>query len=269
MESLVSHRIEYTPMPISATFAGLHDFSKLRLFSSIGNRVSSAMEAPSRPSSEAARPKAVRYRECHRNHAVNSGGHAVDGCGEFMPSGEEGTVEALKCAACECHRNFHRKEVEGETTCEICKNVIPTDTTTAAAAAAAAAAIALGRRELGGSSAQAAAAGGSQLLALPSPAQIISRVTQGAPYLMPPGGPHDSDGGLSGSPSTIKKRFRTKFSNEQKEKMAAFAEKLGWKIQKHDEAAVHEFCAEVGVKRHVLKVWMHNNKHTIGKKPNP
>jgi ZF-HD class homeobox domain-containing protein len=49
--------------------------------------------------------------------------------------------------------------------------------------------------------------------------------------------------------------------------MVAFAERLGWRIQKHDEAAVEQFCAENGVKRHVLKVWMHNNKHTIGKKP--
>lgn len=34
MESLVSHKIDYTPMPITATFAGLHEFSKLKLFSS-------------------------------------------------------------------------------------------------------------------------------------------------------------------------------------------------------------------------------------------
>jgi ZF-HD class homeobox domain-containing protein len=69
------------------------------------------------------------------------------------------------------------------------------------------------------------------------------------------------------SPSTIKKRFRTKFTTEQKDQMCAFAEKVGWRIQKHDEAAVQEFCSTVGVKRHVLKVWMHNNKHTMGKKP--
>lgn len=251
MESLVSHRIEYSsPMPITATLAGLHEFTKLRLFSSIGNGAfSSTMEAGKSKQQGPQATKAVRYRECHRNHAVNSGGHAVDGCGEFMPSGEEGTVEALKCAACNCHRNFHRKEVEGETTCEVCRNVIRPDPIA------------------GPSGAQAGGSGSQQLLALPSPAQIISRVTQSAPYhLLPsgPGGPADS-----GSPSTIKKRFRSKFTTEQKEKMAAFAEKLGWKIQKHDEAAVQEFCAEIGVKRHVLKVWMHNNKHTIGKKGPP
>ncbi|KAF2591137.1 hypothetical protein F2Q70_00040678 [Brassica cretica] len=36
---------------------------------------------------------------------------STDGCCEFMPGGEEGTLGALKCAACSCHRSFHRKEV--------------------------------------------------------------------------------------------------------------------------------------------------------------
>ncbi|CBI18716.3 unnamed protein product, partial [Vitis vinifera] len=99
-------------------------------------------------------PRKPRYRECLKNHAVSIGGHAVDGCGEFMAAGAEGTLDALKCAACNCHRNFHRKEMEGE--------------------------------------------------------------------------------------------------------------RLGWRIQKHDEAVVQQFCSETGVKRHVLKVWMHNNKHTLG-----
>lgn len=56
----------------------------------------------------------VRYKECLKNHAANLGGYVLDGCGEFMPSGEEETLEYLKCAACDCHRNFHRKETEDE-----------------------------------------------------------------------------------------------------------------------------------------------------------
>ncbi|KAG2254315.1 hypothetical protein Bca4012_057868 [Brassica carinata] len=60
----------------------------------------------------------VRYVECQKNHAANIGGYAVDGCREFMASGDEGTVEALRCAACGCHRNFHRKEVDTEVVCE-------------------------------------------------------------------------------------------------------------------------------------------------------
>nr|GMC86410.1 zinc-finger homeodomain protein 6-like [Ipomoea batatas] len=56
----------------------------------------------------------IRYRECLKNHVANTSGHVADGCGEFMPSGEKGTPEALKCAACNCHRNFHRKESSSE-----------------------------------------------------------------------------------------------------------------------------------------------------------
>ncbi|CAH8381876.1 unnamed protein product [Eruca vesicaria subsp. sativa] len=29
-----------------------------------------------------------------------------------MYSGEEGTAESLLCAACDCHRSFHRKEID-------------------------------------------------------------------------------------------------------------------------------------------------------------
>ncbi|CAK9156935.1 unnamed protein product [Ilex paraguariensis] len=58
--------------------------------------------------------KRVMYKECRKNHAANIGRHAVDGCHEFMPAGEEGTSAAFQCAACTCHRNFHRKEVENE-----------------------------------------------------------------------------------------------------------------------------------------------------------
>jgi ZF-HD homeobox protein with Cys/His-rich dimerization domain len=52
------------------------------------------------PQTIRAAPK-VRYRECLKNHAASKGGHVVDGCGEFMSSGEDGTPEALICAACE------------------------------------------------------------------------------------------------------------------------------------------------------------------------
>ncbi|XP_040385605.1 mini zinc finger protein 1-like [Oryza brachyantha] len=62
--------------------------------------------------------KVVRYRECQRNHAASIGGHAVDGCREFMASGADGTAAALLCAACGCHRSFHRREVEAAAECD-------------------------------------------------------------------------------------------------------------------------------------------------------
>ncbi|KAL3825793.1 hypothetical protein ACJIZ3_021822 [Penstemon smallii] len=51
------------------------------------------------------------YEECRKNHAASIGKYAVDGCCEFMPAGEEGSAAALRCAACSCHRNFHKKVV--------------------------------------------------------------------------------------------------------------------------------------------------------------
>ncbi len=202
--------------------------------------------------------KGTRYRECQKNHAASLGNHAVDGCGEFMPLGDEGSPDALKCAACGCHRNFHRREVEGEITCDCHKKLDPKKR---------------GAFVQGGLAQGTPISAVANPMAYPSVAQFQGKPI--APIMMAmSAGATDSDeheggggGGIGGSsPSTMKKRFRTKFTTEQKEEMCNFAEKLGWKMQKHDEAAVQEFCANVGVKRHVLKVWMHNNKHTMAKK---
>ena len=48
------------------------------------------------------------YRECLRNHAAKLGTYASDGCCEYTP--DDGHPAALLCAACGCHRNFHRKD---------------------------------------------------------------------------------------------------------------------------------------------------------------
>ncbi|KAI6700560.1 hypothetical protein NL676_014884 [Syzygium grande] len=60
------------------------------------------------------RGETIRYGECEKNQAESIGGHAVDGCREFMARGEEGTNAALICAACGCHRNFHKRLVIAE-----------------------------------------------------------------------------------------------------------------------------------------------------------
>uniref|UniRef100_A0A803M644 ZF-HD dimerization-type domain-containing protein n=1 Tax=Chenopodium quinoa TaxID=63459 RepID=A0A803M644_CHEQI len=62
--------------------------------------------------------RSVRYMECQKNHAANIGGYALDGCREFMASGDEGTNLALVCAACGCHRSFHRQDVQTEVATE-------------------------------------------------------------------------------------------------------------------------------------------------------
>ncbi|KAL6661264.1 hypothetical protein ACP70R_000648 [Stipagrostis hirtigluma subsp. patula] len=218
----------------------------------------------------------TRYRECLKNHAVGIGGHAVDGCGEFMAAGEEGSIDALRCAACGCHRNFHRKESDSPTGAE---GAALSPAAIAAYGAAAHHQFSPYYRTPAGylhhQPHQLAAPGyPPRPLALPSTSHSgrdegddMSGMI-GPMVVAPMVGMSLGSGGPSGSGSgSGKKRFRTKFTQEQKDRMLAFAERLGWRIQKHDEAAVQQFCEEVGVKRHVLKVWMHNNKHTLGKKP--
>uniref|UniRef100_M8CLR6 ZF-HD homeobox protein n=1 Tax=Aegilops tauschii TaxID=37682 RepID=M8CLR6_AEGTA len=57
------------------------------------------------------------------------------------------------------------------------------------------------------------------------------------------------------------KRFRTRFTAEQRGQMLALAERVGWRMLKQDEALVEQLCAQAGVRRQGFKVWMHNNKH--------
>ncbi|XP_042040341.1 zinc-finger homeodomain protein 1-like [Salvia splendens] len=216
--------------------------------------------AASPPSAAPPPLRKSRYKECLKNHAVGIGGHAVDGCGEFIADGEDGSLESLRCAACSCHRNFHRKEV-------------------ADGSAGGAAFFPFQHHQHqhhhqlvlahhGHFGYRAAETGGgylhvpqqkAALLALPSSSGGGGSREEADEYNY-----YSGPGGGGGG--SQKKRFRTKFSQEQKERMLSFAERLGWKIQKQDEEIVQHFCDELGIKRHVLKVWMHNNKHTLGKK---
>jgi len=224
--------------------------------------------APAPPPTTITSTPSIRYRECLRNHAASMGSHVVDGCGEFMASGEEGTPESLRCAACECHRNFHRKEVEGELQPQQPPplSLLPQQQQ---------------QHAPNYHSYYPNKHNGHLHFPTPSPSSLHHRLvgSGGTPSLVPPvmmafGGPAESSsedlnmfqsntGGAQLSvqpPLSSKKRFRTKFSQQQKDRMMEFAEKIGWKIQKHNEQEVQQFCSQAGVKRQVFKVWMHNNK---------
>nr|CAB3481056.1 unnamed protein product [Digitaria exilis] len=58
-----------------------------------------------------------------------------------------------------------------------------------------------------------------------------------------------------------KRPHRTRFSPEQKQRMQALSERLGWRLPSLDEAVVEETCREIGVTKAVFKVWMYNNRH--------
>lgn len=177
-----------------------------------------------------------KYKECLKNHAVAIGGNALDGCREFMAAGEEGTLDALRCAACNCHRNFHRKQLGG-------------------------AMLALQQQQYHHRPSGYLVTPMSQYYSRP-PLALAAASSREFEMDEDMSNPSSSGGGGGGS---SKKRFRTKFTRDQKEKMMEMAERLGWRIQQQDEGMVQSFCAESGIQRQVFKVWMHNNKHTLGK----
>ncbi|XP_010252306.1 PREDICTED: zinc-finger homeodomain protein 4 [Nelumbo nucifera] len=259
------------PIPITSSYAGGHGHGHMIHHEpSPHNHIipSSAPQLPSNgpihPTMEDHMPykKVIRYKECLKNHAAAMGGNATDGCGEFMPSGEEGTLEALKCSACNCHRNFHRKDIEGESSSCDCYHHPHLNKVA-------------GRKVIVGPH---KGVFGPEALGYPTGTLIHSRAAPPHQMIMPyslgsiPSESDEQDGGggiVPRPPQVVKKRFRTKFTQEQKEKMLGFAEKVGWRIQKQEEAVVQQFCQEIGIKRRVLKVWMHNNKHNMAKKNAP
>ncbi|CAM0955025.1 unnamed protein product [Alopecurus aequalis] len=173
----------------------------------------------------------ARYRECLKNHAATIGGSATDGCGEFMPAGEDGSLDALRCSACGCHRSFHRKETDGAGSRHLHHH----------------------HHHMGLLSPLAAHRGGL-LVAAHTPRTPLSAM-------------HTSESNEEALPlAPSRKRFRTKFTAEQKARMLGFAEDVGWRLQKLEDAMVQRFCQQVGVTRRVLKVWIHNNKHTVARR---
>ncbi|CAD6263662.1 unnamed protein product [Miscanthus lutarioriparius] len=227
-----------------------------------------------------------KYKECMRNHAAAMGGQAFDGCGEYMAS----SPDSLKCAACGCHRSFHRRAAALAPPGSSCAPPVffrPTPPLALPAPPtpqqqhfhhhhhhqAAAAAL----QALFPSSVPVLA---PPHLALPYHAVPNAAVAAPPPWLDTRAGsetpPRTDDFGIgvgvgfvpgsvggSGSGSFGRKRVRTKFTPEQKERMREFAEKQGWRIQRNDDGALDRFCDEIGVKRQVFKVWMHNHKNQV------
>lgn len=185
--------------------------------------------------------QAAKYRECQKNHAASTGGHVVDGCCEFLAGGEEGTLAALKCAACNCHRSFHRKEVNGHRSSKQDQLMI-----TPAFYSSNSPYKAMQPRGM-------------------HPTVEIGRRTSSSSEDMKKILSHRNQNGSMMMMMMMrkKKRVRTKINEEQKEKMKEFAERLGWRIQKKDEEEIDKFCKMVNLRRQVFKVWMHNNKQAM------
>jgi ZF-HD class homeobox domain-containing protein len=252
------------------------------------------------------------YRECLKNHAASLGGHALDGCGEFMPSPEADPADpaSLRCAACGCHRNFHRRLTEAPPSPPLLALPPPPPPAPPLQLPAPAPAPVPQHvmREAREDRLPAAfdddddeetdeSDEGSDfdedrpMSPLPAPAamrppgylqpapHMLLALSTGAPSTpavaprpppppaslgpMPAPGAASSASAAGSAAAAMRKRFRTKFSPEQKQRMQALSERLGWRLQKRDEAVVEDSCREIGVTKGVFKVWMHNNKHNF------
>lgn len=199
----------------------------------------------------------VSYKECLKNHAATIGGHALDGCGEFMPTPTATPTDptSLRCAACGCHRNFHRRDpYEGPT--YIHHQPPPLSLNPSS------------------SPSPSPSSSPNQTPSSPVPYSYYSS----APHMLlalstaysgrsdETHHHHHPNSTKTENGSGGRKRSRTKFSEEQKEKMYEFAEKLGWRMPRNEEKLVEEFCGEIGITRVILKVWMHNHKQNLGKR---
>uniref|UniRef100_A0A7C8YTP6 ZF-HD dimerization-type domain-containing protein n=1 Tax=Opuntia streptacantha TaxID=393608 RepID=A0A7C8YTP6_OPUST len=159
----------------------------------------------------------------------------LDGCGEFMPAGEDGTTEALKCAACSCHRNFHRREADGDTTTTSMRPplLLPPPPSTANCYIS-----------FTGTTPTLKPQKNPTIRPLTLPPHLHHHYhPPRAPVMVALGGGAAAESSSEdraenftvGGDGVLKKRFRTKFTAEQKEKMAEFAKRIGWRILKQNE----------------------------------
>ncbi|KAE8811520.1 zinc-finger homeodomain 1 [Hordeum vulgare] len=242
--------------------------------------------------------KEVRYKECGRNLVPASGGHVVDGCREWMPLIDCNPADpfSYKCAACGCHRNFHRQET----------TEIPPPPPPLMEAAPVLHGLPRRREETpedrlpgvdsdtdddsdGTEYDSDATEYDHERFVSPPPLQPPHRyqyhpvaLVQRAPVHIS-STPHmlrslnsSAPGALQGrrlpaqlSPATAqpphrvtpaRKRHRTTFTTEQKQGMMELAERLGWRLRRHDRNMVDAGCRDIGISRRVFRDWMHNKK---------
>ncbi|KAG2302395.1 hypothetical protein Bca52824_031046 [Brassica carinata] len=224
-----------------------------------------------------------RYGECRKNQAASAGTTAYDGCGEFVsanPSGED-------CAACGCHRSFHREESVSKTILEALK-ISPLqfrqifcspygDGDTEAKNKKRIAADRSSGEEAGRAKRSKTRFTAEQTERMRSYAEKVGwkvssesreRVREFCDgigvtrrNLRVWMNNHNGDNGrrLVDEEGRVK-RSKTKFTAEQTERMRSYAEKLRWKVGPEDREETEGFCVEIGVNRNNFMIWMNNHK---------
>ncbi|XP_069149151.1 zinc-finger homeodomain protein 4-like [Solanum lycopersicum] len=187
----------------------------------------------------------VKYLECRHNYAARSNGYVLDGCGEFCPTVALQTPESFICAACHCHRNFHRKvevEVEDEAESPIISINHPSH--------------------------------GTPLVIMDDPPPSQSKVKTGAQLCETSEKNNtnvETKMEMDGREIQVKKlkreyngcsssSVRIRLDPYQRKRIQNFAnEIMGWKWKKSHEQII-PFCDEIGITPNFLKNWINNTR---------
>ncbi|XP_010554329.1 PREDICTED: zinc-finger homeodomain protein 14 [Tarenaya hassleriana] len=165
------------------------------------------------------------YGECMRNHAARLGSYATDGCREFFPSAASGDI----CAACGCHRSYHRRLHPPEIPASSAGEIIPHHPRHPFTSLRRVKQLARLRREEPGP---------------PLPPATETEEEEEEETVM------------------MRRRRKSKFTAEQREAMREYAERLGWTLR--DKRSLRDeikmFCDGIGVSRYLFKTWVNNNK---------
>ncbi|XP_043687727.1 zinc-finger homeodomain protein 1-like [Telopea speciosissima] len=176
------------------------------------------------------------YGSCMRNYAAKLGGHATDGCQEFVPAGDDS-----RCVACGCHLSFHNKMAVVDNTCgggggneESSNNAVKVKA-----------------EVIEVSDDEAEKEKENQLLAL-------LEVAEQQPQQQWQQQQHH--GVVVEQMGSSRRRARTRFTDEQRQQMFAFSNSLGWRMRRERWDETNRFCEQIGVSRQVFKAWLNNNK---------
>ncbi|XP_043717956.1 zinc-finger homeodomain protein 5-like [Telopea speciosissima] len=175
------------------------------------------------------------YGSCMRNHAAKLCGHATDGCREFVPAGD-----GSRCVACGCHMSFHIKMAvvdnvggsggNGESGSNIVK---------------------VKAEVIEVSDDEAEKEKEKQLL-------VLLEVAEQQPQQQRQ--QQQNHGVVEEQMGSSRRRPRARFTDEQRQQMFAYANRLGWRMRRERWDETNRFCEQIGVSRQVFKAWLNNKK---------